>query len=49
MGGAKLCSHKRSLLPWQVEQAMENLRLVFGEEVPEPAAVHVTRWSQVHN
>ena len=26
---------------------MENLRLVFGEEVPEPAAVHVTRWSQV--
>ena len=31
----------------QVKQAMENLQLVFGEEVPEPAAVHVTRWSQV--
>ncbi len=31
----------------QVKQAMENLQLVFGEEVPVPAAVHVTRWSQV--
>ena len=31
----------------QVQQAMENLQLVFGEEVPQPVAVHVTRWTEV--
>ncbi len=46
-GSATSCLTRYARSSYQVKHAMENLQLVFGDEVPEPAAVHVTRWSQV--